>query len=240
MRWTMKMTKRKTTMATPPQRLAHAPPVRSRTASPPCLSQRRPPPSTPRPPLITPRPTSWGVPTSRRCSATSPPCRVSGSHHRSCTATRLGGSAVSPITSKACRGCRAAGCWFPPPPPPWMRTSPSSPRTCPRHPPACPPLGSTTPAARPPSPRHPRPPPTGTSPRIATCRPTPDTSRPGETCLLSATSPPRGTSGWRGDTGETSPQGGDTCRCCPRSPDPRPPPDETTSGTSPREGATGG
>lgn len=219
-------------MATPPRRLVRAPPARSLTACPPCQSQLWPPPTLLLTFLTIQRLTSWATPTSLRCLATSPPCRVSRSHRRLHPATRPGGSAVRQSTSEACSGRWAAGCWFHPPPP-WMKTSPSPPRTSPRPHPACPRPGWTTPAARPPSHLRPHLQPTGTSPHIAT-------SHPGGTSLLCVISPPRETWGCQGDTGETSPPGGDTFRCSPLSLGPRLQQEETSSVTFHHEAATGG
>lgn len=228
----MKTTKRMTTMATPPQRLVRAPPARSLTACPPCRSQQWPPPTLLLTLLIIQHQTSWGTPTNRRCLATSPPCRVSRSHRRLRPVTRPGGSAVSQSTSEACSGRWAAGCWFHPPPP-WMKTSPSPLQTSAPPLPVCPHPGWTTPAARPPSRLHPHLQPTDTSPHVVI-------SRRGGTSLLCVTSPPRGTWGWQGDTGETSLPGGDTSRCSPLSLDPRLPQEETISVTFPHEAATRG
>lgn len=239
MRWMMKKTKRMTMMATPLQRPVHAPPARSLTACPPCQSQLWPLPTLLLTFLIIQRLTSSATPTSLRCLATSPPCRVSRSHRRLRPVTRPGGSAVRQSTSEACSGRWVASYWFHPPPP-WMKTSPSPPQTSPPPPPACPRPGWTTPAARPPFLLHPHLQPTDTSPHAATSRPTPDTSHPGGTSLLCVTSPPRGTWGYQGDTDETSPPGGDTSRCSPHSLGLRLQQGETTSATFHHEAATKG
>lgn len=233
----MKMTKRTTTKETPPRRLARAPPALSLTACPPCRSQLWLPPPT----LLLTRPTSrrrmsWVTPTSRRCLATSPPCRASRSRRRLCPATQRGGSGVRPSTSEACRGCWAAGCWFLPPPP-WMKTSPSPLQTSPPLHPACPLPGWTTLDAHPPSPLHPHLQPAVTSPHDATSHPVPDICRPGETSLLSVTSPQRETWVQLAGIGGTSPQGGGTSHCSPLSRDPRLLQEETTSVTCHREAA---
>lgn len=233
MRWMTKMTKRMTTMATPPQRLVRVPPALSLTACPPCPSQRWPPPS-----LLLIIRTCWETATSRRCLATSPPCRVSRSRRRPPTATPAGGSAVG--RTEACSGPWVAGSWFHLRPPPWTKTSQFPPQTFPRPPPACPHPGWTTPAARLQFPPHPHLQPTATCPHIVTSRLMPVTSRPDGTSPLCVISPPRGTWGWQGDTGETSPPGGDTCRCSPLSLDPRLPQEETISATFRRAAATGG
>lgn len=239
MRWTMKMTKKTTTMGTPPRRRVRAPPARSRTACPPCPSQRWPPPTLLLTPLILRLRTSWDTLTSRRCSATSPPCRASRSHRRLRPATRLAGTAVSQSASEASSGGWAAGCWSHPPPP-WMKTSPSHHQTTPPPPPACPHQGWTTPAALPPSPLRPHPRPNGTSPRVTNSPPMLDSSHPDGTSLLCVTSLPRETSVCQGGTGGTSPPGGDTSRCSPLSLVPHLLQEETISVTSPHEAATGG
>lgn len=241
MKLMMKMMKRMTMMVTPPRRLVLAPPARSLTACRPCQSQLWPPPTLLLTSPITRRLTSWEAPTSLRCSATSPPCRVSRSLHRLRPVTQPGGSAVRRSTSVACRGRWAAGCWLhPAPPPPWMKTSLSPLQTSPPPPLACPRLGWNTPAARPPSPLHPHPQLTGTFPHVTTSHLTPDTCHPGGTSLLCVTSPQRGTWVWPGDTDGTSPPGGDTSRCSPLCLGPRPPQEETTSATFHHEAATGG
>lgn len=239
MRWMTKTTKRMTMMATPPQRPVRVPPAHSLTACPPCQSQRWPPPNLLPTLLIIRHLTSWEMATSRRCLATSPPCRVSRSHRRPPTVNPTGGSALSQSTSEACSGLWVAGSWFHPPPP-WMKTSPSPPQTFPPPPPACPHPGWTTQAARLQFRPHPHLQPTDTSPHIVTSRPTPDTSRPDGTSLLCVISPPRGTWGWQGGTGETSPPGRDTYHCSLLSLDPRLPQEETISVTFPHAAATGG
>lgn len=233
----MKTRRRMITTGTPLRRLVHGLPVRTHTACPPCPSQQWPPPTPP--PTCPTTLTSWDMPTSRLCLATSPPCQVSRSRHRLHPVTPLEGSMVRQSTSESSKDLWEASCWRPPPLP-WTRTSWFLPRTSPPPPPACLHLGWTTLAAHPPSRRPLRPHPVVTCPHIVTCHPVPDISRPGETSLLSDTSRQRRSLGHRGDTAGTSPQGGDTSPLSPRCLGPRPQEEETSNATFRHRAATGG